>query len=66
MDALVLAIEGLEREQATLRAELADGGLYGRDPDRANHLYRRDAEVDAEMLAAMERWDQLSARQGAD
>jgi len=66
LEALVLAIEGLEREQSTLRAELADGRLYGRDPERANHLYRRDAEVDAEMLIAMERWDQLSARQGAD
>jgi ATP-binding cassette subfamily F protein uup len=62
---LLHAIETLETEQAALRVELADSGLYLRDPDRARHLYSRDAVIDEELLAAMEQWDALTAKQEA-
>ncbi len=65
LDQVLLLIEALEREQLALRAELADSGSYERDPSRASQLYLRDAEIDNEMLGAMERWDSLSARQTA-
>jgi ATP-binding cassette subfamily F protein uup len=65
LDGLLHAIETLETEQAALRVELADSGLYLRDPDRARHLYSRDAVIDEELLAAMEQWDALTAKQEA-
>jgi ATP-binding cassette subfamily F protein uup len=55
-------IEALEKEQASARAQLADGSIYQRDPGLAQQLYKRDAEIDDVLLAAMERWEVLSAR----
>jgi ATP-binding cassette subfamily F protein uup len=62
LDALPARIEALEHEQATLRADLADGSLYGRDPQRATELHKRDAAIDEELLDALTRWEALSAR----
>lgn len=56
-------IDTLEREQADLRAELADGSLYSRDPQRAATLHGRDAAIEDELMAALMRWEELSARQ---
>jgi ATP-binding cassette subfamily F protein uup len=55
-------IEALEKEQAEARAQLADGSIYQRDPGLAQQLFKRDAEIDDVLLAAMERWEVLSAR----
>ncbi len=55
-------IEALEKEQADARAQLADGSIYQRDPGLAQQLFKRDAEIDDVLLAAMERWEVLSAR----
>jgi ATP-binding cassette subfamily F protein uup len=55
-------IEALEKEQAAARAQLADGSIYQRDPGLAQQLFKRDAEIDDVLLAAMERWEVLSAR----
>ena len=62
LDALPKLIEALEAEQASARAELADGSLYTRDGARAAALQARDGTIDAELMAAMERWEVLSAR----
>ena len=59
LDAALLSIETLEHEQSALRAELADSGLFARDPERANQLYVRDAAIEGEMLCARERWNGL-------
>jgi ABC transport system ATP-binding/permease protein len=56
-------IEALELEQAQLREELTDGGLYSRDPQRATQLHARDAAIEEELMAALVRWEELSARQ---
>ena len=55
-------IEALEKEQAEARAQLADGSIYQRDPGLAQQLFKRDAEIDEVLLAAMERWEVLSTR----
>jgi ATP-binding cassette subfamily F protein uup len=55
-------IESLEKEQAETRAQLADGSIYQRDPGLAQQLFKRDTEIDDVLLAAMERWEVLSAR----
>jgi ATP-binding cassette subfamily F protein uup len=55
-------IEALEKEQTEARAQLADGSIYQRDPGLAQQLFKRDAEIDDVLLAAMERWEVLSAR----
>ena len=55
-------IEALEKEQTETRAQLADGSVYQRDPGLAQQLFRRDTEIDDLLLAAMERWEILSAR----
>ena len=62
LDGLLHAIAALEAEQSALRLELADPGLYLRNPNHANHLYSRDAVIDMELLAAMEQWDALSRK----
>ncbi len=62
LDALPGLIEALEQEQASLRTELADGSLYARDAVRAAALHGRDGVIDAELTAALERWEALSAR----
>jgi ATP-binding cassette subfamily F protein uup len=63
LETLPSYIEALELEQSELRVELADGSLYGRDPQRVTALYARDAAIDAELLTAMTRWEELSNRQ---
>ena len=52
----------LNNQLEALRAELADGTLFGRDAPRATALCARDAAIDKELMAAMERWEALSSR----
>ena len=58
-DALPGLIETLEAEQKAIAAELADGSLFAIDIARATQLTARTAAIDDELLAAMERWEQL-------
>ena len=62
MEALPDLIDALEVEQAQLQAELADGSLYARDPQRATALHARDAAIENELMAALTRWEELSAK----
>jgi ATP-binding cassette subfamily F protein uup len=59
LQALPELIESLEQEQAAIAGELADGSLYARDPERAGELGARNARIEEELLAALERWEQL-------
>lgn len=54
-------IEALEREQAEVAAPLADGTLFRKDIKRAKQLQIRNEEIEAEILAAMKRWEELEA-----
>jgi ATP-binding cassette subfamily F protein uup len=59
---LPIKIESMEKEQAATRAQLADAGIYQRDPGLAQQLFRRDTELDDLLMAALERWEILSNR----
>jgi ABC transport system ATP-binding/permease protein len=61
LDALPGLIETLEQEQKDLQGELADGSLYVREPERAQRLSERSAQIDEELMAALERWEALGA-----
>jgi ATP-binding cassette subfamily F protein uup len=66
-EALPARIAELEEEQKRITEMLAlDGGaLYATDPSRAAELAQRHAQIDEELLAALERWEALdTARQG--
>jgi ATP-binding cassette subfamily F protein uup len=60
LDALPAKIESLENEQTALRAELAEGSIFAKDPDRATALLKRDTEIESSLLLALERWENLS------
>ena len=60
--ALPVQIQALEAEQAALRAKLADGSLYTSDLAQATALQARDAAIDDELIAALDRWETLCAR----
>jgi ATP-binding cassette subfamily F protein uup len=54
-------IDELESEQKSIHEELADGSLYGREPERAAQLAQRSAQIEEELLAALERWEALGS-----
>ncbi|MFM1949774.1 MAG: transporter ATP-binding protein uup, partial [Pseudomonadota bacterium] len=62
LDGLPGLIESLEKEQLGVRLKLGDSNLFAKDPGQATALYARDAEIDAELMQALERWETLSAK----
>jgi ATP-binding cassette subfamily F protein uup len=60
LDALPARIETLEAEQRTIDADLADGLLFARHPQRGAELSARRAQIEEELMHALERWEQLS------
>ncbi len=61
LDSLPGRIEALEQEQKSINEQLADGSLYRTDGTRASELAARSAQIEDELMAALERWDQLGA-----
>jgi len=59
LDGLPAAIAALEAEQQTIHEALADGSLYGSDNARALEMTGRAARIDDELMAALERWEEL-------
>ena len=55
-------MESLEAEQLQATALLADGSLYASDHAHALTLAVRIAQIDDELLAALERWEQLEVK----
>lgn len=62
LEALPDLIDALELEQGSLRRELADGSVYIKDAQRATALSQRDTAIETELMAALGRWEELSAR----
>jgi ATP-binding cassette subfamily F protein uup len=58
-DELPARIAALEAEQASIIERLADTALYAADPAQLPPLHARYAQIDDELLAAMERWELL-------
>ncbi len=59
LEALPGQIEALEKEQADIHAQLADGSLYSSDLQQAIALQQRDTEIEEALMAALERWEEL-------
>ncbi|VTU38021.1 ATP-binding cassette domain-containing protein [Variovorax sp. PBL-E5] len=67
LETLPPRIAALEEEQKRIAEilELDGGAIYANDASRAAELGERHARIDDELLAALERWEELgSARQG--
>ena len=61
LDALPARIEALETEQKDLGALMASDGFYADDPVRVEAAQMRYAQIDDELLQALERWERLGA-----
>ena len=61
LDGLPDLIARLEAEQQQAAELLADGSLYAIDNARALKLASRSAQIDDELLAALERWELLGS-----
>jgi ABC transport system ATP-binding/permease protein len=61
LESLPALIEALEQEQRTLERELAGGSLYADDAQRAQELTERSAQIEDELMAALERWETLAS-----
>ena len=59
LDGLPDAIAALEAEQKAITQTLADGTLYATDNTRAITLASRSAQIDDELMTALERWEAL-------
>ena len=61
LDSLPDLIAKLEAEQKDISGLLADGSLYAIDNARALKLATRSAQIDDELLGALERWEVLGS-----
>ena len=61
LDALPELIAALETEQKQTQAALSDNSLYASDPTKIAQLHARDTEIETALMAALERWETLSA-----
>jgi ATP-binding cassette subfamily F protein uup len=61
LEVLPETISALESEQKEISEALADGSLYAVDNARAMKLATRSAQIDDELMAALERWEALGA-----
>src|ERR1700754_1539366 len=62
LEALPERIAALEGEQKTISAQLADGSIFAKDAQEGTRLTQRYAEIDEELLVAIERWDELETK----
>ncbi|MCG2608966.1 ATP-binding cassette domain-containing protein [Acinetobacter sp. SM34] len=59
LEQLPAEMEALEKEQAEINAQLADGSLFISDADQAMKLSNRLTEIDELLLEKLERWEEL-------
>jgi ATP-binding cassette subfamily F protein uup len=59
LDGLPDRIAALESEQQSIQEALADGSLFSSDNARALELSTRNAQIDDELMEALERWEVL-------
>lgn len=62
LEALPQKIAALEAEQKAIGAQLEEGSVFAKDPQEGTRLSERYAAIDEELLAALERWDELENR----
>jgi ABC transport system ATP-binding/permease protein len=61
LEALPALIASLEAEQKETQAALSDNSLYASDPAKVAQIHKRDTEIEDDLMAALERWEQLSS-----
>ena len=61
LEQLPALIAALETEQKSIQDALADGSLYSSDGAKAAALHAREGEIENALMAALERWEVLSA-----
>ncbi|QBE62535.1 ATP-binding cassette domain-containing protein [Pseudoduganella lutea] len=62
LDELPGRIAALEEEQKQLSATLSDPGFYKNSAAEAGRLQQRSEEIDEQLMAALERWEQIESR----
>jgi ATP-binding cassette subfamily F protein uup len=62
LDGLPALIEALEAEQASITETLSGSAIYVDEPLRVATLQARHLAIEGELLAALERWEQLGSR----
>jgi len=62
LEALPKTIAELEAEQKAIGAQLEDGSVFARDAREGTRLTERYAQIEEELLIALERWDELESR----
>jgi ATP-binding cassette subfamily F protein uup len=62
LEALPKTIAELEAEQKAIGAQLEDGSVFAKDAREGTRLTERYAEIEEELLIALERWDELENR----
>jgi ATP-binding cassette subfamily F protein uup len=65
LEELPLLIAKLEDEQKVISLQLADPDLYKQKPQEVQRLNQRYAEIDEQMMEALERWEAIEARSKA-
>ncbi|MHB1143520.1 MAG: ATP-binding cassette domain-containing protein [Thiobacillus sp.] len=65
LETLPAQLEALEAEQAQVAERLADPALYQSSPQEAAALQARSEAIEAELLAALARWEALEAKAAA-
>jgi ATP-binding cassette subfamily F protein uup len=61
LDGLPALIQQLESQQKAIEQELYDGTLYTTNAKRAAELNARNSKIEEELMAALQRWEALSA-----
>ncbi len=61
-DALPAQMAEIEAEQGRISARLADPDLYRQGPGEAQRLQARYADLDIQLMAALEKWESIEAR----
>ncbi|WP_338848252.1 ATP-binding cassette domain-containing protein [Massilia sp. W12] len=65
LDELPGRIAALEAEQKQISERLADADLYRSQPDEVKRLNERFAQIDEDLLLALEKWEEIEARSKA-
>ena len=61
LDGLPQRIADLEAEQKAINDALADGSLFAKNNAKAMEMSARNAQIDEELMLALERWEVLGA-----
>ena len=61
LDGLPVMIQQLESQQKAISQELFDGTLYTSNAKRAAELNARNSKIEEDLMAALQRWETLSA-----